>query len=352
MKLLSCVQLFVTPRTVAHQAPLSMGMSRWESWSGWPPSSRGSSQPRDQTWVSCTSRQTLFGWATREAWFKHEFVQIWAWTLAFTERPRIPVAGSQRGRPGGDVSGRGGGPASQRQQLVYFHQASPPSASQSLSVLQPATRRVNGAPPFQLFRGNQPAVCVVLPSWSSPLKISILRRKRVNVTLMCRRQIPDLRNELRTVRAPLRAGGWPHVCASGLFPMKSHKKFLRGWHCFRSLIGREGFISQHYVITGCWQALLRDTWETLIETFLFGNSRLFPWFDNTNQMQSGPAKEACPGGSSETLTHLPPAPDSLANLLPAPFPFSHLWSGTTIGALITSWCENEQLKKFAKVWVL
>ena len=30
------VQLFVTPWTVAHQAPLSMGFSRQECWSGWP----------------------------------------------------------------------------------------------------------------------------------------------------------------------------------------------------------------------------------------------------------------------------------------------------------------------------
>ena len=32
--MLSCVPLFVTPWTVAHQAPLSMGFSRQESWSG------------------------------------------------------------------------------------------------------------------------------------------------------------------------------------------------------------------------------------------------------------------------------------------------------------------------------
>ena len=30
----SCVQLFVTPQTVAHQAPLSMGFSKQEYWSG------------------------------------------------------------------------------------------------------------------------------------------------------------------------------------------------------------------------------------------------------------------------------------------------------------------------------
>ena len=33
---LSCVRLFATPWSVAPQAPLSMGFSRQESWSGWP----------------------------------------------------------------------------------------------------------------------------------------------------------------------------------------------------------------------------------------------------------------------------------------------------------------------------
>ena len=32
----SCVRLFVTPWTAAHQAPLSMGFSRQEYWSGLP----------------------------------------------------------------------------------------------------------------------------------------------------------------------------------------------------------------------------------------------------------------------------------------------------------------------------
>ena len=34
--LLSCVRLFATPWTIAHQAPLSMGVSRQEYWSGLP----------------------------------------------------------------------------------------------------------------------------------------------------------------------------------------------------------------------------------------------------------------------------------------------------------------------------
>ena len=36
VKLLSCVKLFVTPWTVAYQAPLSMEFSRQEYWSGLP----------------------------------------------------------------------------------------------------------------------------------------------------------------------------------------------------------------------------------------------------------------------------------------------------------------------------
>ena len=36
VKSLSCVRLFVTPWTVAYQAPLSMGFSRQEYWSGLP----------------------------------------------------------------------------------------------------------------------------------------------------------------------------------------------------------------------------------------------------------------------------------------------------------------------------
>ena len=38
---LSCVQLFVIPGTVAHQAPLSVGFSRQEHWSALPFPSSG-----------------------------------------------------------------------------------------------------------------------------------------------------------------------------------------------------------------------------------------------------------------------------------------------------------------------
>ena len=55
----------VTPWNVACQAPLSMGFSRQEFWCGFVAisSSRGSSQPRDQThisYVSCIGRWVLY----------------------------------------------------------------------------------------------------------------------------------------------------------------------------------------------------------------------------------------------------------------------------------------------------
>ena len=76
MCMLSCVWFFVTPWTIAHQAPLSMGFSRQEYSSGWVviSCSRGSSQPRDQTQVSCTScigRWTLYYCAT---WGAHVYI--------------------------------------------------------------------------------------------------------------------------------------------------------------------------------------------------------------------------------------------------------------------------------------
>ena len=41
VKSLSCVRLFATPWTVVHQAPLSMGFSKQEYWSGLPLPSPG-----------------------------------------------------------------------------------------------------------------------------------------------------------------------------------------------------------------------------------------------------------------------------------------------------------------------
>ena len=61
------VQLFATLWTVAHQAPLSMGIlqARILEWAAMP-SSRGFSQPRDQTQISCIAGGFFTIWATRE----------------------------------------------------------------------------------------------------------------------------------------------------------------------------------------------------------------------------------------------------------------------------------------------
>ena len=57
--LFSHVWLFATTWTVAGQAPLSMArIMEWVAIS----SSRGSSQPRNQTPVSCTGRRVLYHW--------------------------------------------------------------------------------------------------------------------------------------------------------------------------------------------------------------------------------------------------------------------------------------------------
>ena len=66
--LFSCLVMpnsFATPWTVAHQAPLSMGFPRQESWSELP--SRGSSRLGDQTHGSCIGKRVLYHWATWEA---------------------------------------------------------------------------------------------------------------------------------------------------------------------------------------------------------------------------------------------------------------------------------------------
>ena len=79
---MSHVQLFATPWTVAHQAPLSMEFSRQEYWSGLPcPSPRRSSRSRDWTQVSRIAGRffTIF---TREApnmhsvWFSIQFSSV------------------------------------------------------------------------------------------------------------------------------------------------------------------------------------------------------------------------------------------------------------------------------------
>ena len=64
---LSCVRLFVSPRTVAHQAPLSMGIlqARLPEWVAIS-SSRGPSQPRDRTRICISCVFCIGGFFTTE----------------------------------------------------------------------------------------------------------------------------------------------------------------------------------------------------------------------------------------------------------------------------------------------
>ena len=55
------VRIFLTPWTAACQAPLSMGFSRQEYWSGWPCPPPGN-LPDLLSFVSCTSKQVLYHW--------------------------------------------------------------------------------------------------------------------------------------------------------------------------------------------------------------------------------------------------------------------------------------------------
>ena len=66
---LSCKVLSdsAAPWTVARQAALSMGFSRQECWCVSVPSSRGSSQLGDRTYVFCIGRWVLYHWAPLES---------------------------------------------------------------------------------------------------------------------------------------------------------------------------------------------------------------------------------------------------------------------------------------------
>ena len=92
---------FVNPRIVARQAPLSMRFPREEYWSGLPcPFSRGFSQPRDRTCVSCIGRWILYHWAT---WETHRdvcmrvcvlsrFSRVWLFVTLWTVACQAPLS--------------------------------------------------------------------------------------------------------------------------------------------------------------------------------------------------------------------------------------------------------------------
>ena len=76
---LSRVQLFATPLTVAHQAPLSMVtlQERILEWAAMP-SSRGSSQPRDWTQVSLIARDSLLTEPPEKPTYKDQTCLQWS----------------------------------------------------------------------------------------------------------------------------------------------------------------------------------------------------------------------------------------------------------------------------------
>ena len=71
-KSLSCVWLFVIPWTITVHGILQARILEWVAF----PFSRGSSQPRDQTQVSCIAGGFFISWATREAQLKRLIVTI------------------------------------------------------------------------------------------------------------------------------------------------------------------------------------------------------------------------------------------------------------------------------------
>ena len=80
MCVLSCVQLFLIPWTLAWQAPLSMGIlqARILEWVAMP-SSRGSSHLRDRTQVSHIAGRFFTVWATRKTQSGGRAVSSWFW---------------------------------------------------------------------------------------------------------------------------------------------------------------------------------------------------------------------------------------------------------------------------------
>ena len=62
----SCARLFTTPWTVASQAPLSVGFSKQEYWSGLPFPSPGDLQTQGSNPCLLRCRWVLYQWATRE----------------------------------------------------------------------------------------------------------------------------------------------------------------------------------------------------------------------------------------------------------------------------------------------
>ena len=111
------VQLLRVPWTVACQAPLTLGFSRQEYWSGVPFPSPGSSWPKHQTFVSCSfciAGRFFYHRAIREAFpsyssqslqdsHSHVFVSktfvLTFWTLSYCQELSWIISASSFFRP-------------------------------------------------------------------------------------------------------------------------------------------------------------------------------------------------------------------------------------------------------------
>ena len=105
MKSLSRVQLFATPWTVAHQAPLSMGFSRQGYWSGLPFPSPGNLphpgvEPRSPTWQADALTSEPPGKLNHQAPPSMGFSRQEYWSgLPFPSPADLPNPGIEPGSP-------------------------------------------------------------------------------------------------------------------------------------------------------------------------------------------------------------------------------------------------------------
>ena len=84
---LSCVLLFSTPRTVAHQAPLSMEFSKWEHCSGLPFPSPGISPTPGSNLGLLHWRLTLYCLSQQGSPTKSDLLPRWLTTVSFLFLP-------------------------------------------------------------------------------------------------------------------------------------------------------------------------------------------------------------------------------------------------------------------------
>lgn len=154
-------------------------------------------------------------------------------TQAFSERLVTPTVGTTAGQAWRGASGHGVAPLGIQapmetgRQLVCSHQAGWSRPHSGSSVYRHHGRVSCPHPPPQPCQRKKPVPPLVLPSWSLPLKIFILRRKRMNVTLMCIRQ----KGAQQMGHPSLRGWGPPPMMhLRTLCPIKSPSNVLCGWH--------------------------------------------------------------------------------------------------------------------------